>query len=158
MCIRDRHSTTVSTFPNHLIKSDHTCTNINNMKMLHIPTKGRELDAQTTRNIQTQKRKETSLMNRHNLNYTYYFDILHKKHTHAHTQNNDFWMMVIINKMVTTPSGSLRWSSWWVKISSGSKTKNLTFLSKIIAVSYTHLDVYKRQLQLYIQDYYCLPW
>ena len=59
MCIRDRdvasnrdhwthkgtHSTTESTFANHLIEANHTYKNIdNNMNILHVHTKGRKLD------------------------------------------------------------------------------------------------------------------
>ena len=39
------HSTTESTFANHLIEPNHTYTNINsNMDILHIHTKGQKLD------------------------------------------------------------------------------------------------------------------
>ena len=54
MCIRDRryiehtkalHTTTESTFANHLIEANHTYKNIdNNMNILHEHTKGRKLD------------------------------------------------------------------------------------------------------------------
>ena len=39
------HSTTESTFANHVIEANHTSTNIdNNMNILHVHTKGRKLD------------------------------------------------------------------------------------------------------------------
>ena len=80
MCIRDRcyigqtgrsfkqrhiehtkalHSTTESTFANHLIEANHTYKNIdNNMNILHVHTKGRKLD--TLEQLEISKHMKTN--------------------------------------------------------------------------------------------------